>query len=256
MKKIFVVATMSLLSMSTFAVETLPSSTNQSSEQTNTDPVTTPESKQSVSNNENPQNKPELIKEEIEQPRHIISISTDGFGWSGLAQVFNWDKDDSNIDSHETTDGEIKLNYNYVLATRFMIGAELISETSTSEIKNTLNQKIKSESKETEFGISLGYNFHDDLLNSWWTKISIGSGSSYTYTKDSTGSTDEDIKYGYFGLALGKRFNLKSWGTKNISYNPTISIKSASFTGSDAKDVGLESAGEFKIDLIKIDILF
>lgn len=189
------------------------------------------------------------------QPRHIFSIGTDGFGWSGLATNFEWDKDKSGIKDHEITESKLKLNYSYVFSNRVMLGAILSVESSETEIKETNGEKTNSEEKDTEIGLSIGYNFNEDVYNSWWIQAVLASGEHEEETKDSSGKETFDYDYSTFYLNAGKRISLDSWGLKNVSYNPSISIASSKISG-DAEDAGAERATQVKLEIIKIDILF
>jgi hypothetical protein len=118
------------------------------------------------------------------QPKHIISIGTDGFGWSGLGHNYEWDKDESGVKDHEQSESSLKLNYSFVFPNRLMIGAELSSEASNSKQK-----------------------FEDG-----------------TMTKDEDGKSELDFGYSGYYLSGGRRISLSSWGLKNVSYNPTIAF--------------------------------
>lgn len=189
------------------------------------------------------------------QPKHIISIGTDGFGWSGSAQTFDWDKNTSGIKDHDSSRSKLELNYSYVFPNRVMLGALVTVESSESEIKDLAGNKTKSEENNSEIGISLGYNFNEDVYNSWWIQGILSSGRSEEITKDSTGKEEFDYSYKAFYINAGKRINLDSWGLKNISYNPSISIATAKVSG-DAEDAGLETLTQVRINIIKFDILF
>lgn len=189
------------------------------------------------------------------QPKHIISIGTDGFGWSGLSMNFDWDKDKSGIKNHETSEGNLKLNYSYVFSNRVMLGAILTVNSEKSEIKETNGDKTTDESSDTELGLAIGYNFNEDVNNSWWVQAVLSSGKHEEETKDSSGKSTFDYGYSAFYLNAGKRISLDSWGLKNVSYNPSISISSAKLSG-DAEDAGAETAAGARLEIIKIDILF
>ncbi len=192
---------------------------------------------------------------EGDQPKHIISIGTDGLGWSGLSDIYKWDKDDSGIKDHTKSEGNLKLNYNYVFASRLMLGVDISSTSSKEEIKTVAGTKTTDETSETRIGLSLGYNFNEDLFRSWWIKGTLGSGSYKNRTKDSTGTDKTEYGYSFVTFSGGKRISLESWGLKNFSYSPSISISSAKVDG-DAHDAGLDSIAEVKFDIIKLDILF
>ena len=192
-----------------------------------------------------------------DQPKHIFGISSDGFGWSGMATMFEWDKDKSGIKDDEMTEGKLTLDYSYVFTNKIMLGLELRSETENREQKRENGTKIKSESSDVSVGIKVGYNFQDDLFNSWWVSGMIFGANSKSEVKDTADNskTKFDGSGSGFTLAFGKRISLDSWGLKNISYNPTASLSSITFQD-DAEDAGLEDGTSFRLDLIKIDILF
>lgn len=193
--------------------------------------------------------------ESVDQPHHIISIGTEGFGWSGLSRTYDWNQSKSGIKDHEESEGNINLNYSYVFPSRLMLGVEVTSKTQESTIKETNGDKTKSKSSETEAGISLGYNFNDDVYNSWWLKAVVATGKYKEDTDTPTSSSELDYSYTAFYIRGGKRISLDSWGLKNVSYNPSISLASYSVSG-DAKKLGLKGVSQLQLDLIRIDILF
>lgn len=195
------------------------------------------------------------VMAQSEQPHHVISVGADGFGWSGLSQVFDWDKDKSGIKDHTSSEGKLNLNYSYIFDSKVMLGVELKVDTEKSELKETNGDKTTDESSETRFGVSLGYNFNDDIYRSWWIKGTVGTGHFENETKVNGSKTKFDYDYKYFTIAAGKRISLESWGLKNVSYNPSISFTGASVSG-DAEDAGLDGLSSATLELIKIDILF
>lgn len=192
---------------------------------------------------------------QVEQPKHIISIGTEGFGWTGASKIFDWDKNKSGVKDDEQTNGDLILNYNYVLPNRIMIGAFLKNETLNSDSKATDGSKTEKRKEATELGLGVGYNFNEDVFNSWWGQALVSTGSHSEVTKDSSGKADYDFNFSSFYLKFGKRINLDSWGLKNISYNPTISFSTTRYSG-DAKDKGLKRANQVSLEIIKFDILF
>ena len=139
-----------------------------------------------------------------------------------------------------------------------MIGAELYYDMDKSEIKYSSGDKEENESKTSSLALSVGYNFNEDLSNSWWIKASIGGGTIETETKDtrSTPQKEEaEIDVEFFTVEAGKRFSLKSWGLQNFSYSPSIAFMGAAY-GDDADDAGLERSGSVQFNILKFDILF
>lgn len=193
------------------------------------------------------------------QPKHIISVGTDGLGWSGLGNKFEWDKDKaSGVKDQDSSNGTLALNYNYVFSNRVMVGAELYYENEKSETKYTSGDKESEETTTTSLALSVGYNFNDDLFNSWWIKGSLGGGSIKSETEDTTATpakTDSDIGVSFFTIEGGKRFSFDSWGLKNFSYSPSIAITSATYSD-DADDAGLETSSSVQFNVLKFDILF
>ncbi|HLW57762.1 MAG TPA: hypothetical protein VKY27_10275, partial [Bacteriovoracaceae bacterium] len=129
------------------------------------------------------------------------------------------------------------------------------NEYSDTEIKTATREKIKNKERSTEIGIGLGYNFNQDVFNSWWIQGVISSGKFEEETKDSSGKDEFDYDFTAFYLKFGKRINLESWGLKNISYNPSITFASAKISG-DPEDAGLEKINQLTLEIIRFDILF
>ena len=192
-------------------------------------------------------------------PKHIISIGTNGLGWSGIGNVLDWDKNKSSgIKDQSTSNGTIALNYNYVFKNQMMVGANIYYESNKSETKLASGDKITDESMTSTFSVSVGYNFNQDIFNSWWLKGSIGSGGIKTETTDTTANpekTKSDIGLSFVAFEGGKRISLDSWGLKNFSYSPSIAVASARFD-KDADDIGLESSVSVTLNVIKFDIAF
>ena len=136
-----------------------------------------------------------------------------------------------------------------------MLVAFVAFESEESELKEVNGNKTKTTETDTEIGIGVGYNFNEDVYNSWWALAIISTGNHEEETKDNSGKTDFEYGYKAFYLKFGKRFNLASWGLKNVSYSPSITFASASVDG-DAEDAGLEGISQAQLDIISIDILF
>jgi hypothetical protein len=192
-------------------------------------------------------------------PKHIISIGTNGLGWSAVGNVFEWDKNKSSgIKDQNTGNGTIALNYNYVFKNQMMVGANIYYESDKSETKLASGDKINKDSMTSTFSVSVGYNFNEDIVNSWWLKGSIGSGGTKIKRTDTTATpekTKSDIGLNFVALEGGKRISLDSWGLKNFSYSPSIAVASTTFD-EDAGDVGLESSVGVTLNVLKFDIAF
>ncbi|WP_408097649.1 hypothetical protein ACJVC5_01675 [Peredibacter sp. HCB2-198] len=191
-----------------------------------------------------------------EQPKHIVSFGVDGLGWAGTATVFDIDKDKNQLKDQESTESKLLLNYSYVFPTRFMLGGELGVSRETSESKFQDGTKIETEASEVFAGISLGYNFNENLFESWFIEGTLLVGSIESETKE-TGVADEDSdsSYSAFKVEFGKRLSFASWGIANFAYTPSIEVTAYSFDD-DAKDAGLDSATQARLNLLKFDVLF
>ena len=186
-----------------------------------------------------------------DQPKHIISIGTDGLGWSGLTTFFDYNKPKSGIKNSETSGGSLKLNYNYVFASRLMVGGDLYFDNEKNVTKSASGAKTINETTLSTIAVSVGYNFNDDLFKSWWIKTLLGVGS--VQTEISNSKTDNGISF--ITIEGGKRFSFATLGLQNFSYAPSIALTSAAYS-KDAEDNGLNSSTTVQINILKFDILF
>lgn len=192
------------------------------------------------------------------QPKHIITIGSDGLGLSSAVTMTKTDKDKIGLKDQDSSISSLKLNYNYIFSNRVMLGAELNYNNEKIEIKYVSGDKETDETTTSTIAVSVGYNFNEDLFNSWWVKGSLGTGSINSETKE-TGNdpekTETDYSINFFSIAGGKRFNLDSWGLKNFSYSPSVVVTSATL-GDDADDYGIESSTSVQLNVLAFDILF
>ena len=200
-----------------------------------------------------------LARAQSTQPHHLVSIDTDGFGWSGLNNLFDWDKSKSgNVSDQESDIGKLHLNYSYILENRLMVGFALAYEKETIETKFGNGTKKTDDTLTSTFAVSVGHNFNEDIFNSWWMKAFLGAGQVKSETEDTSATpskTKTDLGVSFVTLEFGKRFNLATWGLKNISYSPSLAVTSVTYS-KDAKDIGLGRSGSAQLNLIKFDILF
>ena len=186
-----------------------------------------------------------------DQSKHIISIGTDGLGWSGLTTFFDYNKPKSGIKNSETSGGSLKLNYNYVFANRVMVGGDLYFDNEKNVTKSASGTKTINETTLSTIAVSVGYNFNNDLFKSWWIKTLIGVGS--VQTEIPSKKTDNEISF--ITIEGGRRFSFASWGLQNFSYSPSVAVTSAAYS-KDAEDNGLNSSTTVQINILKFDILF
>ena len=186
-----------------------------------------------------------------DQPKHIISIGTDGLGWSGLTTFFDYNKSKSGIKNSETSGGSLKLNYNYVFASRMMVGGDLYFDNEKNVTKSASGTKTTNETTLSTIAMSVGYNFNEDLFKSWWIKTLIGVGS----VQEEIPGNKTDNGISFITIEGGKRFSFETWGLQNLSYAPSVAVTSAAYS-KDAEDNGLNSSTTVQINILKFDILF
>ena len=186
-----------------------------------------------------------------DQPKHIISIGTDGLGWSGLTKFVDYNKRKSEFKDSETSGGSLKLNYNYVFASRVMVGGDLYFESEKNVTKSASGTKTTKETTLSTIALSVGYNFNDDLFKSWWIKTLIGVGS----VQEEIPGNKTDNGISFITIEGGKRFSFATWGLQNFSYAPSLAVTSAAYS-KDAEDNGLNSSTTVQINILKFDILF
>ncbi|HXH73519.1 MAG TPA: hypothetical protein VNJ08_01040 [Bacteriovoracaceae bacterium] len=188
--------------------------------------------------------------------RHIISMGSDGFGWSGVGEQFKWDKSKNTSDNVEESEGSLELNYLYLMRNRMMVGGEISYATEKIVVKDVNDDIIKSEEDKASIGLSVGYNFADNLMESWWIKGTLARVTQENKLKRTAMSpVRNDVSGNALKFALGKRFNLANFNLLNIAYAPSIELSSVKY-GSSADDMGLDSSTEVTINFIKFDLLF
>ncbi len=191
-------------------------------------------------------------------PKHLISVGTGGPGWSGSSSIAKWDKDKSSIKDDESSEGELSLNYSYILPNRLMIGGMISAENEKTKTNYTTGDKVESESSTSMIGVGIGYNFNEDLYNAWWVSGYVGVGDAKikeTSTFSDPEVTETKGSFTFTTIEFGKRFSFNALGIKNISYSPSLSFTGASY-GGDAKDDGLESLSVVSLNIIQFDVLF
>ena len=186
-----------------------------------------------------------------DQPKHIISFGSDGLGWSGLTTFFDYNKPKSGIKNSETSGGSLKLNYNYVFASRVMVGGDLYFDNEKNVTKSASGTKTTNETTLSTIAMSVGYNFNEDLFKSWWIKTLIGVGS----VQEEIPGNKTDNGISFITIEGGKRFSFATLGLQNFSYAPSIAVTSAAYS-KDAEDNGLNSSTTVQINILKFDILF
>lgn len=194
-----------------------------------------------------------------ESPKHMVMFGNSfSAGWSGSASTADVDSD-MGIDDYEVTNGNFKINYAYAVAPQVQIGIDFDTERDTSEVKANAGGKIESEDTSTSLLLFALFNFSDNLYESFYLGGGFGKVWVNEETKDSTGGSSTKTESEYDAdsvfVTFGKRFNLKSMGISNLTYSPSITYVHNKING-DLEDAGVNSISQFRIDLVKFDLLF
>lgn len=199
-----------------------------------------------------------LFAQEKESKHMVMFGNQFTAGWSGSASRADVDSR-LGIDNLDIMNGEFNINYAYKIAPQIQIGIDIAAESTTNETKYNAGGKVKSEedtSSLTLFGI---FNFSENIQDSFYFGVGLGRGWSNEETKDTTevpvekAKTESNMTLYY--LAFGKRFNLEFMGIQNLTYSPGIAYSHFEMSG-DLEDQGVNSISNFRIDIMKFDLLF
>ena len=68
------------------------------------------------------------------RPEHLVSVGSDGLGWSALSNLFDWDQSKTGgVHDQKSNVTKFNLNYNYILPNQIMIGLEFSYDNETIE---------------------------------------------------------------------------------------------------------------------------
>lgn len=194
-----------------------------------------------------------------ESPKHMVMFgNTFSAGWSGSASTADVDSG-LGIEDYEVTNGNFKINYAYSVLPQLQIGLDYESEMTTTEVKAEAGGKVKSEERSASLMAFVIFNFTENLYDSFYLGAGIGKEWNEDETKDSTGGsttkTESEWDANTLFATFGKRFNLKGIGIQNLTYSPSITYIRGEVNG-DLEDEGVNSLSQFRIDLVKFDLLF
>lgn len=195
-----------------------------------------------------------------EMPKHMITFTTGGFGWSGSVERMNTEKK-SAFDDLTNLTNNVAMNYAYRITPKQQIGFHFQTMHSELKFDRRSGGQSTSEKELTSFGLFAVHNFKEDLKNSFY----LAAGATYTNSEeeishdfsDSEGKAPmetDDVIMSY-DLYLGKRFELDAYDIKNLVYSPQIGFFYHSHS-KDFDDQGIKNGYGATILPIKFDLLF
>lgn len=177
----------------------------------------------------------------------IVSIDAFDFSYTG-GILIKKDNAKSGDDYEETT---FKLNLNYAQAMPEYVGLMW----KAMAFWNREDIDYQGDSLNNRFGAAGGflYNFQaEDIKNSFLA----GSMAGIERQTLEVNGRDDEAGFNFFVLFEGgKRFDMGSYASANISYAPTLSFQWKRY-GGDIRDELFKTGTELKINFLKFDILF
>jgi hypothetical protein len=144
--------------------------------------------------------------------------------------------------SHSTTNS-IALNYAYAFTDYMQLGASY---------RNWNNEgQLKAKNRAMTYGIFGIWNFAGRLSNTNYLAVKLNMGSAMT--KDTAGTTTTDNKTQTVGFEFGHRFGIGSLWGMNYNWSPSLEL---SFAKLDPKHGTNSSVTDFRLNILKVDVLF
>lgn len=192
--------------------------------------------------------------------RHMISVNSSGFGWSGSVERINTNNG-SAFERVEYFLHNIGLNYAYRFNEDMQLGG--FYQTWHQEYKFHASEGgTTSSDLETHiYGVFLLYNFSQEINESYFIGLST---SFYNYEEENSGDfKDAENKDPFelddtgvtYELVWGRRFSLMKWNIDHLTYSPQIGVFHRTH-GKDFDDQKIADGVGFNILAIKFDFLF
>jgi hypothetical protein len=150
----------------------------------------------------------------------------------------------SNGGTTHNTERNIALNYAYAIIPAVQLGVDY---------GNFMQEGAdKEESKANRWGLFAIYNFAGQLSDTHYV------GLKYTMAKSETddaadGSADTEVKTKTWTLEGGHRFSLGTLWGMNYNWSPSLQVAISEL---DPKDGDESSTTEFRLNVLKVDVLF
>lgn len=193
-------------------------------------------------------------------PKHMVSISTSGLGWSYALEEMST-KDRSAFSDITDFQNNVSFNYAHRITERQQIG--LFGH--FGHFEYTFDRKAGSESRSERETSTLGlyvlHNFSELITEAYYAGLSV----SYTNMEEeiSEDFSDEEGKapietddlFYTTEAVFGKRFPLTRWNIQNLVYSPQLSVFYRTH-GKDFRDQGVKDGWGFGVQPVKFDLLF
>lgn len=191
-----------------------------------------------------------------EEPRHMVSLGSNGFGFSGERERINGESS-SPFEDVTALMLNVTLNYAYRITDRQQVGVRFTNRNHEHTFKRDDGVKTRSEEVYQSYGLYVLHLFSDELSSAYF----LGAGvSHYNLVEEishdfaaSEGKApiEKDDQGWTYELFFGKRFTL----AERLSYAPQIGF----FHRTHAKDFDdqkIRSGYGVSFDLIKFDYFF
>jgi hypothetical protein len=179
----------------------------------------------------------------------VVSIDAFDYSYSGGLTFKHEEGKKSQPDRDTTT---FKFNLNYAQNLPEYVGLMWKAQ---AYWNRTNIDSSQSDSLNSTFGAAGGllYNFQpENIKNSYMAGAMIGMERE---TKEIVSGKDKTGFNFFLNLEAGKRWDLGSYSSANISFAPTISFNLKRYGGT-IRDDYFTSAREFRFNFLKFDILF
>lgn len=194
-----------------------------------------------------------------DQYRHLVSIDSNGLGWSGAFEKMET-KSESAFSDVEHLVNNIGFNYAYRLTDRFILGGYF--RNTNSEYKfNTPSSSARVEAETQTIGLFTLYNFSDTISSAWYTGLSVAhfqleqEVSHDVVLAESKNPFELDDSGMMFEAIAGKRFRLLKWNIDHLTYSPQIGLFYKTHS-KDFDDQSVKNGYGVSFQPIKFDLLF
>ncbi len=149
----------------------------------------------------------------------------------------------SNGGNTHNTERNLALNYAYAIVPAVQLGVDYA---------NYMQEGAdKAETKANRWGLFAIYNFAGQLSDTHY--VGLKYSMAKTQTDDSAGDETADDKTNAWTLEGGHRFSLGTLWGMNYNWSPSLQV---AITNTDPKVGEKASTTEFKLNVLKVDVLF
>ena len=162
----------------------------------------------------------------------------------------------TNQDEKEGESKSFLINYAREVLPQFQVRV-LLGYAASEDLTDVADDLWKEISK-TTYGVGLIYNFNEDLGNAWFVGATYVN-QKVEYMQEQLGGNgpDESGAVSSMIIEAGKRFNIGNLAGMNFSWSPSLTYTTAAYDEEIAGAFdGEDKTTEFKVNLLKLDVLF